>query len=449
MPRRRRNTSGSSARRACAVLIGALLGACGDADEVGQAPPTVAPRAIPPGAWSPVRGGVLEDEIERMRAEGLDWKQVTEEIKRLETIGYLAGTQAAPDEEGVTLHRAERAWAGLNLYVSGHDTEAVLMDMAGTRLHSWSCPFERAFPDAPPLPPGEVEPFRDYFRRCWLGRDGTLLAIFEGHSLIALDRDSKLLWSFAGGAHHDIDVQPDGRIFVLSRTAHLLPRIHPSLPVLEDFVSELDADGRELRRVSVLEAFERSAHSALLERGPESGDLLHTNSVQVLDGRAAERVPAFAAGNVLISCRDIDTLAVIDLERGEVVWAATGTWKGQHEPTLLENGNVLFFDNHGDEGRGKSRVLELDPATLEIVWSYAGTADEELDSGTCSTAQRLPNGNTLITESENGRALEVEPDGTPVWEFVSPHHPPANRELIALLFDLIRLPPDHAQAWLE
>lgn len=450
--RRARRDASPRARTwsAAALLAASTWAGCGGPDDEPTTAAGATERTLPPGAWTPVRGGKLEDEIERMRAEGLDWKQVTEEIKRLESIGYLAGTQAAPDEEGVTIHRADRAWQGLNLYVSGHAPEAILMDMQGKALHAWSCTFERAFPDAPPPAPGDVEPFRDYFRRCWLGPDGTLLAIFEGHSLIALDRDSRILWRFQGGAHHDIDVQPDGRVFTLSRTAHLVPRIHPSEPVLEDYVSELAPDGTELRRVSVLEAFERSAHAALLERAAESGDLLHTNAVQVLDGRLAERLPAFAAGNVLVSCREIDTLAVLDLARGEVVWAATGTWKGQHEPTLLEDGRVLLFDNHGDTaGAGASRVIEIDPLTLETVWSYAGDAERGLQTGTCGTAQRLPNGDTLITESENGRALEVAPDGEIVWEFLSPHRPPANRELIALLFDLIRLPPDYAQAWLR
>ena len=34
--------------------------------------------------------------------------------------------------------------------------------------------------------------------------------------------------------------------------------------------------------------------------------------------------------------------------------------------------------------------------------------------------QRLPGGNTLITDSESGRALEVAPAGDIVWEFYNP-----------------------------
>jgi hypothetical protein len=38
-----------------------------------------------------------------------------------------------------------------------------------------------------------------------------------------------------------------------------------------------------------------------------------------------------------------------------------------------------------------------------------------------SSAQRLPNGNTLITEGSNGRILEVTPGHELVWEYISPY----------------------------
>jgi hypothetical protein len=36
-------------------------------------------------------------------------------------------------------------------------------------------------------------------------------------------------------------------------------------------------------------------------------------------------------------------------------------------------------------------------------------------------ADRLENGNTLVTESPFGRLFEVTPEGTIVWEYVIPH----------------------------
>ena len=61
-----------------------------------------------------------------------------------------------------------------------------------------------------------------------------------------------------------------------------------------------------------------------------------------------------------------------------------------------------------------SRVLEINPVTLELVWSYA---DPGLYSSNISGAQRLPNGNTLITEGARGRLLEVTKEGRMVWEY--------------------------------
>ena len=60
----------------------------------------------------------------------------------------------------------------------------------------------------------------------------------------------------------------------------------------------------------------------------------------------------------------------------------------------------------------------------EIVWQY----DDGFYSRIISGVQRLPNGNTLITEGTSGRLLEVTRAGEVVWEFISPV--PAERNWI-------------------
>ncbi len=79
--------------------------------------------------------------------------------------------------------------------------------------------------------------------------------------------------------------------------------------------------------------------------------------------------------------------------------------------------------------RAYSRVLEFNPISKEIVWEYSpnlmSTADQksgfDLFSTNVSSAQRLPNGNTLITEGTRGRVVEVTRDGEVVWEYISPY----------------------------
>ena len=124
-----------------------------------------------------------------------------------------------------------------------------------------------------------------------------------------------------------------------------------------------------------------------------------------------------------------------------------GSFEGQHDPKVIPNGNLLLFDNRG---RGNaSSVLELDPLTGETVWEYHGTPEAPFFSLTCGTAERLPNGNTLVTESDSGRAFEVTRAGEIVWEFWNPQRAGENGEYIATLFEVVRLPPEFPLDWLE
>jgi len=108
---------------------------------------------------------------------------------------------------------------------------------------------------------------------------------------------------------------------------------------------------------------------------------------------------------------------------------------------------MLVFNN--EAGDGGSEVIDLDPFTQEVHWSYRGGPVTPFYSATCGSNQRLPNGNTLITETDNGRAFEVTPGGDIVWEFVNPHRAGDDDELIASLFEVVRLPADFPLDWLD
>lgn len=109
---------------------------------------------------------------------------------------------------------------------------------------------------------------------------------------------------------------------------------------------------------------------------------------------------------------------------------------GQHHAHMIPKGlpgegNILVFDNGGLAGypmalRGYSRVIEFNPVTLDPAWEYKDlegsmfipSGDDHLFfSYFISGVQRLPNGNTLITEGAIGRLIEVTPDNEIVWEY--------------------------------
>jgi hypothetical protein len=68
-------------------------------------------------------------------------------------------------------------------------------------------------------------------------------------------------------------------------------------------------------------------------------------------------------------------------------------------------------------------VLEINPVTLDVVWSYTKAG---FFSTNISSAQRLPHGNTLIDAGAPGRMFEVTRDGTIVWEYMNPLFAGAN-----------------------
>lgn len=375
--------------------------------------------------------------------DGLTAEQ-REEMEKLESIGYLTGSTPAGAGSGVSVHDRTLVQDGLNLVVSGHEPWAGIMDMEGNLLHEWRFDFEAAWPgrETPPDITGD-----DYWRRVTLLADGGIVAVHEGLGVLRLDSDSELLWAVAGGYHHDVQRTRDGGFCVLDREAKLLPRVSRAHPILEDFVTYLDADGNVLRRFSLLEAFENSPYASLLTRMSREGDIFHTNTLEILDGSLAGRSEAFRAGNLLISVLMLDTIAVVDPDTESVVWALNGMWRLQHQPTVLSNGNMLIFDNKA--GPSASRVIEFDPFSQEVEWSYEGTSQTPFHSETCGSNQRLPGGNTLITESDNGRAFEVTQDGSIVWEYVSPHRSGSDGEYVATLFEVIRLPVDELPDWLD
>jgi hypothetical protein len=142
-------------------------------------------------------------------------------------------------------------------------------------------------------------------------------------------------------------------------------------------------------------------------------------------------VVELADGNLLISFRNISTIVKIDRKMGGVVWKlGAPAVSGQHSPTPLSNGNILIFDNGPhrlDETFPFSRVIEVNPATKEIVWKYQEAFPPSFYSDRISNAQRLPNGNTLINEGQFGRFFEVTTAGEVVWEYVNPYFGPATR----------------------
>jgi hypothetical protein len=335
---------------------------------------------------------------------------------------------------------------GFTLCTYGHSSQAALVNMRGEVVHRWHTPFSAVWPDAPHLR-GRIDNGQILFTDGHVYPNGDLLVVMEsegdqgngtcGCGVARLDKDSHVLWKYAANCHHYLDIGEDGTLYALSHTlVHEAPRGLEQVPTpcIVDFVEVISVEGKRLRRISLLEAFQNSPYAPLLGRlerpAPIAGtvpgsplpdladdlyrrDVLHMNAVKVLTGRLAPKFPLFRAGQLLISSRHLDAIAVLDPVSETIVWAARGPWRAQHDPSFLDNGHLLLFDNLGSPR--SSRVLEYDPATQAFPWSYPTGSGAQFRSEHRGMSQRLANGNTLIVNSDDGEITEVTAEGEVVW----------------------------------
>jgi len=166
-------------------------------------------------------------------------------------------------------------------------------------------------------------------------------------------------------------------------------------------------------------------------------------------GNAVTEMPD---GNLLVSFRNISTVVIVERATGRILWKlGPPVLAQQHAPTVLPNGHILIFDNgthRADHPVPFSRVIEVEPSTKEIVWTYQERRVIDFFSPYISNAQRLANGNTLIFEGIHGRLFEVTSGGEVVWEYVSPFffEAPGRPGLNNSVFRAFRYTPDEIAA---
>jgi hypothetical protein len=378
-----------------------------------------------------------------------------ERIARLQALGYVAGMEEAPPVIIDTVREVDpkRSSPGPILYTSGHAAEARLIDTHGVLLNRWTHSPKAIWPA---LARNDNAERLEYFRWVHAYDNGNLLVIYEGYGIALLDLDSNVVWARANGAHHAAEVQLNGNIFVLTRSLQIVPEISASDPVLGDFVVELDEDGTELRRVSVIRALLRAEDGLRLirpdkrlpERGIgtfQTGDVLHTNAIRILT-RDYPVDPVFRLGSALLSSAHLSAVFLMDLQAERVVWFHKADYLVQHEPTLVEEDHLLLFDNNTRE-RG-SRALEIDLGSGAEVWQYPKPGETaSFFSYCCGSAARLDNGNTLVVNTGQGRILEVAENGDVVWEFNNPERLTEQDSVIAAIFHAERLPAGFGSDW--
>ena len=296
------------------------------------------------------------------------------------------------EHSGVLRYDAARTEPGYTLYTLAGDLSAHLIDMNGQELHRWSLSRDEVMPSAVKETRTFFGMFEPQVEAGHLFANGDLLLVYEQKAigasdtlLVKLDKNSRILWKTQVKVHHAVAVVDDNIYALTSETKP--PALQPAVPnlagvpVIDESLSILAADGVASSRHSILDAMANTKNMCLTDTVPSSEriDPLHSNSLDVLTPQTARFIPGAKPGNVLLSLRNLDMLVVMDLDSDTIVWALRGSWRRQHDAKMLPNGHILLFDNQGGL-TSRSRVLEVLPATGAIVWSFRGTDNDALDS---------------------------------------------------------------------
>jgi hypothetical protein len=327
-----------------------------------------------------------------------------------------------PDLLGVTISKSEKFFDGYTFFVSFLDEEAKLVDMEGKVVHIWKRETGAHWHFAEMLPNGHVLVVSNE-RGYSVKRSGDQ-RVFE------LDWNSNLVWESFVTGHHDAERLANGNTLVVCNGNALYKELSDG-PALYDYLQEVNPKNEVVWEWHFA-AHVEEIHKLVGDISPVKplGDYPHINTIESLpDNPLAQTDDRFKKGNLLISARHISVVFIIDKESGEIVWAwGPGDIVGQHEPTMLANGNILIFDNgRGDQeipDRSYSRVVEINPLTYQTEWEYKTEIPEDFISYVGSGNQRLPNGNTLISamnwKGGIGRIFEVTPENEIVWEYWNP-----------------------------
>lgn len=379
--------------------------------------------------------------------------------EKLPSLELIDDTFRAP----TVIRHAERGAGDGYIFVDGgnnqlrshcpdHGCIAWLIDRDGEIAHTWDIGPELIWGDLEQV--AGLNPAENaYSVGAHLYEDGGLLVVYQGRNtfpyglgVARFDKDSKLLWKRENFAHHWLSVDSEGKIYLPAfrqidipytlGTTHLQMSC-PKGKLYEDLILVLDPDGNEIESISIFESFAESGYSGAIfeHKHPDwqlplvdgECDPTHLNDVRVISADQAAGSQLLNKGDLLISLRSTNSVAVLDAETRLVKWLSTGRTVQQHSPRYIGNHQLLIFDNlGGDASRGGSRIVRLDMQSdaAEVLFPGAATPpDLEILSATAGhIALNSDISRALVSLTRQGRTLEVDlASGEVLWEYINAH----------------------------
>ena len=335
---------------------------------------------------------------------------------------YISQTRKRITKSGVTYLDSNNAYDCVVLFAPMFgDGDVYAMNLQGEIIHQWKLPWS-------PGLYGYLLPNGNLF---YMGKsnkesdvDFPLWDRFKGGVIAEFDKNSELIFKYEDVYHHHDARRTDkgGVIYLAVEKVdnNLAAKVQGGMipedysgKMWSDVLIEIDENNNKIWEWHSVEHLDVDRHKITFNDPRDEWS--HGNTVVPVDD-----------DKILVSFRNISTVALIDKKTGKFMWEiGPEIIAQQHDPHILSNGNVLIFDNgvhRFDEPMPYSRIIEINPVSKDIIWEYSDKPKFNFFSPYISGALKLPNNNVMITEGNFGRIFQVDLEGNIVWEYISPYY---------------------------
>ena len=334
----------------------------------------------------------------------------------------------------------------------GNDNGIRLVRRDGTLVRAWTLQYSQIFTDTGFLPLPPATDWNVDTDGVLAMPDGSVVVDFEFSGLARIGRCGEVMWTVPLQTHHSVERAEAGGFWVPGRRvvtdpdATQFPPFFP--PFSEPSILLISDDGEVLREISVPRLFYASGLEAVLSSKaifykPGLGypknppEIVHLNKIAELSSDLADDFQLFEAGDLMLSMRDLNLVAVIDPDSERIKWWSIGPWLRQHDPEFRQGGTIVVFNNNiysetafagiGDKSSPRARlavprvsnIMEMDPLTRRVKLLFGGAIGQEMLSIIRGKVDLTAGGGLLVTEFEAGRVFETDSRGNITWEYVN------------------------------
>ena len=267
----------------------------------------------------------------------------------------------------------------------------------------------------------------------YLMPDGSIIFSSGEGPLVRLNRCSEVEWVIDRHFHHSIHLGPNGNLIVpivtnLHTTYKALygPDTH-DIPLRDDGFAEVSPAGKILNEWSITQILIQNGYGGLLLGvAPYEIERIHLNDAEpILAGdQYVEK------GDVMLSMRNLSSIALFRPSNGKIIWLHTGPWLNQHDIDYRGDGKFVLFGNDSLRTYPKDEYVPLRGYSTIYQYDMRSSQASELlelkkygvNSVTGGRQQYLPDGSLFIESTAQGVLYLLNRDGSIAWKYVSSTH---------------------------